>query len=275
MNFQEYINSGIIERYALDNVSPQERQEIECMSHIYPEIKHELMIQQKIIEQLVMTYQVAPPVELKSKILVAVKNNLPELSQDITQGNGDSIVETTKTNVIKMTSPAPTQGFYKYLAAASIAFCIGLGGMYLKNNYEYKEQLSALNISNSGLEEQMNSISQKLAIIENPNFQKITLPGIKDKSPESVATVYWNKGESTVYLTPNSLPKPSSGKQFQLWAIKDGAPVDIGMLPNNFDSTSLIKMTNIDDAQAFAITMEKEGGVPSPTMSEMYVMAAL
>mgnify|MGYP003490439965 FL=1 len=51
--------------------------------------------------------------------------------------------------------------------------------------------------------------------------------------------------------------------------------MDMGMLPNNFDSNSFVKMTNIDNAQAFAITMEKEGGVPSPTMSEMYVMAAL
>ena len=101
------------------------------------------------------------------------------------------------------------------------------------------------------------------------------MPGIKEKSPESIATVYWNKNKKSVYLNPSNLPKPSNDKQYQLWVIKDGVPVDMGMLPQDFTSDTLVKMHETDNAQAFAITLEKKDGVPSPTMSEMYVMASL
>ena len=38
MNIPEYIDSGILESYALGSVSDQERREVECLSAIYPEV---------------------------------------------------------------------------------------------------------------------------------------------------------------------------------------------------------------------------------------------
>jgi len=35
------------------------------------------------------------------------------------------------------------------------------------------------------------------------------------------------------------------------------------------------KMKSFGKAEAFAITLEKEGGSPTPTMTEMYVMAKI
>lgn len=42
MDIEDYIASGILENYVFGHVSAQEMQEVECMSHIYPEIKEEL-----------------------------------------------------------------------------------------------------------------------------------------------------------------------------------------------------------------------------------------
>ena len=67
----------------------------------------------------------------------------------------------------------------------------------------------------------------------------------------------------------NKMPQPSQGKQYQLWALVDGKPVDAGMVDAN--CTTVCKMKNIPKAQAFAITLEKAGGSPSPTMEAMYV----
>jgi anti-sigma-K factor RskA len=36
--------------------------------------------------------------------------------------------------------------------------------------------------------------------------------------------------------------------------------------------TALVKMKNISKAQGFAITLEKKGGSPSPTMEQLYVL---
>jgi anti-sigma-K factor RskA len=61
--------------------------------------------------------------------------------------------------------------------------------------------------------------------------------------------------------------------QYQLWAIADGKPVDAGMYTEEKDSK--IALANITNAQAFAITLEKKGGSPVPTMENMYVMGEI
>ena len=69
-----------------------------------------------------------------------------------------------------------------------------------------------------------------------------------------------------------SLPAAPQGKQYQLWSIVDGKPLDIGMIDNAFTG-KVLKMKNTKaGSAAFAITLEKEGGNPTPTMEEMYVM---
>jgi anti-sigma-K factor RskA len=65
------------------------------------------------------------------------------------------------------------------------------------------------------------------------------------------------------------MDKIPPGKQYQLWAIVDGKPVDAGMVG---DCEGLCKMKVINRAEAFAITLEKEGGSSAPTLTAMYVM---
>lgn len=101
--------------------------------------------------------------------------------------------------------------------------------------------------------------------------------GATPKFQGSLATVYWDSRSKDVYLLVNNLPKPSPDKQYQLWAIVDGKPVDAGMLDmEDTNSGSLVhKMRNIPKAQAFAITLENKGGSTSPTMEAMYVMGGV
>ena len=57
-----------------------------------------------------------------------------------------------------------------------------------------------------------------------------------------------------------------------MWTIVDGKPVDMGMIDAEFSNRLLPMKASSPNAVAFAITLEKEGGSPSPTMEEMYVM---
>ena len=64
------------------------------------------------------------------------------------------------------------------------------------------------------------------------------------------------------------MPKLPSDQQYQLWALIDSKPKDLGV----FDATDdkvILKMKNTQKAQAFAITIEKKGGSPSPTLQKM------
>ena len=73
------------------------------------------------------------------------------------------------------------------------------------------------------------------------------------------------------------MPAPPSDKQYQLWALLDGKPIDLGML--NFDAKQkklLVRMKNAQNAQAFAITLEKKDRPdPSTPAGDMYVMGKL
>ena len=95
-------------------------------------------------------------------------------------------------------------------------------------------------------------------------------------SPSSYVTVYWDTTSKDVYLMVNNLPKPASDKQYQLWALINGQPVDLGMLQYEGGKTHpLVKMKGVQHAQAFAITLEPKGGSPNPTMDQMYVVGKL
>jgi hypothetical protein len=60
-----------------------------------------------------------------------------------------------------------------------------------------------------------------------------------------------------VYLSSVKLPVAPEGKQYQLWAIVDGKPVDAGLLDN---PETFEKMKSLGNAQAFAISLEAKGG---------------
>ena len=78
--------------------------------------------------------------------------------------------------------------------------------------------------------------------------------------------VFWSKEKGDTYLSLVNMPMPPQGKQYQLWVIQDGKPVDMGMIPNDMVYGGMQKIDkSILKGQAFAISLEKEGGNPTPT----------
>jgi hypothetical protein len=74
-------------------------------------------------------------------------------------------------------------------------------------------------------------------------------------SPASVALVFWNKSTKEVFLDVKNLPVPPEGMQYQLWALDNGVPVDAGVF-DLADAGNLQKLKSINNAQAFAVTLE-------------------
>jgi hypothetical protein len=127
--------------------------------------------------------------------------------------------------------------------------------------------------SNQGLQTKLEEYESTLGLIKDPAMTIVKMPSIPNSpGPNSLTTVYWNTKTHDVYLLVNNLPFPAAGKQYQLWALVNGKPVDAGIFEINQDSINLVKMKNIPQAQAFAITLENRGGSPTPTMSAMYVL---
>lgn len=94
------------------------------------------------------------------------------------------------------------------------------------------------------------------------------------KGHPMAATLYWNREKGEAYITVDALPPAPKGMQYQLWAMQGGKPVDMGVLPNNMAGTPAMQKIGapITRSDAFAISLEKEGGSAAPTMENIFVM---
>ena len=79
--------------------------------------------------------------------------------------------------------------------------------------------------------------------------------------------LYWCQNNKEVRVSPGNLPKPPQGMQYQLWAMVDGKPVSAGL----FNMHELQQMNITPRADAFGVTLEKEGGADQPNMDELKV----
>jgi anti-sigma-K factor RskA len=120
-----------------------------------------------------------------------------------------------------------------------------------------------------------NADLQKIAgMIDDPSWAIVKLAGTKAQ-PASKMMVYWNKKKRNVMVDQSRtvLPTNDPNHQYQLWALVNGKPVDLGVFDVKTDSGQiLLEMKAIPEAQAFAVTLEKRGGSASPTMEQMVVV---
>lgn len=288
MNIQAYIESGILEEYVLGTVSPQEKQEVECMSHIYPEIKEELLRTESALEEYALKHQTAPPASLKDSIFAQMNfdsateednaNEVPQadISDDIRNGEFVEIptVESETPVIADAFSQPETREVTPFWAKLAIAASVLLA---LFAGWSATE-VSGIKKSNVALATEIEEVkktaeySQQLAAMyRDQRYKVIRLAGLP-KSPESAAAAFWDPKTNEVMLDVKKLPPAPAGKQYQLWSIVDGKPVDIGMLDDQFENKLLKMKDTKSGSAAFAITLEKAGGNPSPTMEEMYVM---
>lgn len=261
MNAQEYISSGIVESYVLGLASPEEQAEFERMCHQYPEVLQARTDFELLLEQQAMQNAIAPPPALKQQVLDAVS--------------------TPGTKVVPLSdAPVVRRNWLRYAVAASLVL---LAGSLAWNISQYTRN-KKLQESYNDLAKEYDSTAVRLAGIEdqidmlslNPNVKMAAMKGL-DPSPASFATVYWDTTSKDVYLVVNNLPKPANDMQYQLWALFNGQPVDVGMIDNNVftgEKKLMIQMKNVTGAQAFAITLETKGGNPTPK-GKMYVMGNL
>ncbi len=267
MDIQSYISSGVIEQYALGVLPKEEAAILECVMKNNAEVATAVLEAQKVLEEFSELQAVPPPAGLKADIFAKLNFEKPT---EITQPEPE--IKTISKPEIQPIIPIKESGNNNYrwfFVAASIALIASLGW----NIYSYNEQVDknlALAKNNSELESKLDRIQQQNELLVNS--QIIDLKGVESR-PEMLASVYWDDSRN-VYLNPKNLPKAPAGKQYQLWAIVDGKPVDAGVYDQN-NPEKIQKMKSIENAQAFAITLEKEGGSLTPTMEEMYVIGEI
>ncbi len=263
MNVQEYIASGILESYLLGELTDKEREEVEAMAREHPEVEQELKLVEETLERTARETAITPPPAIGKALM-----------QEFTSSPGSAEAD------VKSISQKPGSALWKLMAAAAVILAIV--SSVLAVNYWNKWQLAETRLSdlitqNQLMVEQFNQTADQLAltseelrIVVSDDFRKVTMNPTQDSG--SRASVYWNNTNGRVFLHVSSLPQPPPGKQYQLWALVDGQPIDAGVFDLPADQQSLLEMNHMDTADAFAITLEPAGGSEAPTLEDLQVI---
>nr|WP_262914610.1 anti-sigma factor [Pontibacter vulgaris] len=235
------------------------------------------------MEAYAAQYAVQPNPALKTRILetIAAQNDAQNLHEE------QSTAETEFTTpVVPMYAGAEEKetSAYKWMFAASIVLFLvsGLLSYNFYNKWQQAESRLALALaSEQQMAQNYNTASLKmeqqeqlLTIMRNPNYKPVHLQGV-EAHPDANVMVYWNPTQQQVYLDILQLPAPPAGKQYQLWALDNGKPIDAGMLTMEEGKATLQQMKAIQSAQAFAITLEPTGGSINPTLEQLFVMGEI
>ncbi|QEC67748.1 anti-sigma factor [Panacibacter ginsenosidivorans] len=276
MDTKAYIESGVIESYVLGLASADEAAELELLCMQHADIKNAVDEFAALIEANAFNNAVTPPPTVKDKVMLALSEEFEKEKNKIVPviplhtGNTDAETVTV--------APKPT---WRYLAAASIILLVVSTALnfYFYSNYKTSnekyvallEERNSLQAKNDVNLTRLNDYEESMHIIQNPDVQKIDLPGIKGHE-NTFAAVYWDSKTKDVYLLPAKMDALPSDKQYQLWAIVDGKPVSAGLVE---DCNGLCKMSNVPKASMFAITVEPKGGSQSPHLDAMVVAGAV
>ncbi|MBS1511493.1 MAG: anti-sigma factor [Bacteroidetes bacterium] len=260
MNAQEIISSGILELYASGLASADETAQVQQWIQQYPEVKAELDDIQLGLENYALAHAVAPEAGAKEKLFAAINAAADKTITAV------PLMQTTN----GVAAPVvPIKNYWKWVAAAAVVLLVGstILNVTYYNKYntaakaaeEKDAQLAAINQKEKSAQSDLDVVNNKYSLPVNLNGQQ--------NSPDAKAKIFWMTNTGDVMIDASNLPDAPAGMQYQFWAIVDGKPVDGGLIitTDKGKKYHFQKMKAFGRAEAFAISLEKEGGNPVPT----------
>ena len=254
----------------MGELNEEEMLEVDRLAALYPVINEELEELRKSLVNYASTTGRTPSADLLEGVLDTIREEEKESFVRILNEESED-TQVKRVNVIPIWS----------IAASILLFVsAGFNIFFFSKLSKTQDELQALSSDSVLMADQMEKASMELqyanlriAHFLNKDNIHIRMDGV-DLSPESYANVFWNKNTNAVFISVDNLPEPPHGHQYQLWAIKAGqAPIDAGI----FDHNKLIQELKVikGDVQAFAVTLEVEGGTPNATVEKTYVKGFL
>jgi len=171
---------------------------------------------------------------------------------------------------------------YKYLIAACLASLI----ISTFASYFFYDKWSEAEDRYMAVVTDKNAIAQKyaqeknafdkifgdLSILRDENAKVFTLQAT-DSTKRYLARVYWNRYTHETYIDIISLPAPSdSTKQYQLWALQGGQPVDAGIFRIDADE-NIQRAKAVMNADTWCVSLEPKGGSTAPTPDQVLLVS--
>jgi anti-sigma-K factor RskA len=269
-----YIETGILELYVLEQLTAQEKKEVQAMAANHPEVRKEISAIEIALEKYALLNASNPSHDLTPRIFT-------EIGLDENSKPTEPVAKIIPLDTKSYDSKIRTLRFA--LVACSALLVVSIIALLSAHQKlgSAESQIATLSSQNSkfaatvGFMQESNKDLQKFAdIAGNKSWVTVNLAGTP-KLPTAQLRVFWNKTSKDVLLDKKKMALPANDQQhqYQLWALVNGKPVDLGVFDSDKDSLRIIQnMKNIPAAQAFAVTIEKRGGSVNPTMEQLVLL---
>jgi len=289
-NIQDYIESGILEQYALGVLTAAEQAAVDALAAAHPAIRTELADVQAALGLYAEAHAQTPPAALRERVLAHVLRQIQPVAPapaSALRADVDAVAQARNLAAAPATTPgavvrpllaapaAAAAGRSPWALAAAVALLLSLGGnalLYARWQAAGQDLVALQNdqarfaATSQVVDKQLGTLKEQNSILRSDEFRAVALAGTKD-APTARARVLFNAATHRVYLDVRSLPALPAGKQYQLWALAGGKPVDAGLLAaTTAAGDDLQQMKDVASAQAFAMTVEPTGGSAAPTM---------
>lgn len=241
--------------YVLDDVTPEERGEIEQHLRDCDACATELAELRLVMEGLARVPEpVIPPAALKLRVLASISG---------TGAQG------------RIGTSTPRGWNAGWLAAAAAVILVLGGSLYVAQGRarQASEELRLADAEIAELTTRLDDFAGQtdlaLSILTASDMQRIELAG-----SAAGARAYWSAARGLL-VAADQLPVPPPGRIFQVWLIGGGAPVSAGLLGTPRTGRGMLIAPPPGGIArgpvTIAVTDEPVGGLPAPTGSKHFV----
>jgi anti-sigma-K factor RskA len=265
MGHEEYKQMLMV--HAVSALDQGERRELEVHLQSCADCRSELERWEEQAALLALsTSPLAPSSQLRARILDTIRADVPkEIAPDNQKAKVVPLKRTTFTSMQRWGAIAAS--------LIIVGLVIALAALWKQKN-EANQRLAQLSGELQEAREQLARKQELVSIVSTPGARMTELMGTA-MAPSARAMVAFDKNGKAVLMAKN-LPAAPAGKAYQLWFFANGKPMPgkvfkpassgEGTLNDQVPAAALAEAT-------FAVTLEPEAGVTSPT-GKIYLMVA-
>lgn len=274
MQVNDIISSGLLELYAAGLASQEEAAQVQQWVQQYPEVADELAAIEAGMELYAQANAVQPDGSVKNKVFARINEG-----KEVKPFSALTSVAAEQNNV-KVVSISSA---WKKVAAASVLLLIASAIFNLiqfnrSNDIRNELAQSRQNVTllvqeNKQLQQDKEEMNAYAAAAGNKYTQAVSLN--VSNAPDSSAKVFWMKNTGDVFVDPSNLPMPGNNKQYELWAIVNGAPVNAGIIINTKKGiyrVQQMKSFGTVKVDAFAVSIEPKNIAPAAKPTVVYAV---
>jgi anti-sigma-K factor RskA len=175
-------------------------------------------------------------------------------------------------------------------AVAAVVACLtllvyvgSLRGTLGNQRAALQDQQASLTAKSQRIHILEDSLAQQTAMLDviRSNQMQVAVMSGQSADPTGYGKILWDPIKKVAILHVSNLPPVPTGKDYQLWVIRDKKPVDAGVFQvrDNRQGGELYRIDKLVETDktrinAFAVTLEPKGGLPQPS-GKMYLLGSI